>query len=117
MDIKVPEYLYDYPNTRVECVVLSTNYSDGFVLYGRNPAQLSQWQYQQYKLFNGKLYPTAKGNYSSSVYVPQCIPVEDLVYKPEYKDVLFPALSIILFSIIGLFAYFLILHPWWRKRV
>lgn len=83
MEIEIPEHLYDYPNTPVECVALSTNYSDGFVLFGRNPNQLSQWQYQQYKLFNGKLYATAKANYSSTVYVPECINTEELVDKPE----------------------------------
>lgn len=109
MEIDVPDYLFDYPNVPVECVALSTNYSDGFVLFGRNPSQPEQWRYQQYKLFNGKLYATAKANYSSTVYVPECVDPDDLLYKPE-SQIYFSFISFVIVIFVFIVIYRLIIR-------
>lgn len=69
-----------------------------------------------YVIFDGKAIKqsssTSQYGYS---YSGECLVTGDLVYKPEYKEFIFPYISIITSCVLFYLAYRLIVHKFWRK--
>lgn len=69
-----------------------------------------------YIIYDGKAIKQASTyNQYGYNYSGECLITGDLVYKPEYKDVFFPALSIIFAILIFYLAFKLILGRFWRS--
>lgn len=49
-------------------------------------------------------------------YSGTCLQTGDLIFRPEYKEFIFPLASIIISLLLFYFAYKLMLSHWWRKK-
>lgn len=70
-----------------------------------------------YIIYEGKaLLQSSSYNQYGYTYTGTCLNTGDLVFRPEYKEVLFPLLAVFVSLFIFYSAYKLMLSMWWRKK-
>lgn len=71
---------------------------------------------RQYSIYDGKIFLTSTSISSYGYDVTgTCLTTGDLVYKPEYKEFVFPVTAVFVSLLIFWFAYRLMVHKFWRK--
>lgn len=59
-----------------------------------------------YVIYEGKAFMSAEANNEAGyTYTGTCLSTGDLVYKPEYKEFIFPNVAIVIFFIICILVY------------
>lgn len=101
MDVNIPSTGCSVLNSSTTFYTYRNNdtYRDTYIIY-EGKAHLSNTSYNQYGF-----------SYSGT-----CLQTGDLVYKPEYKEFLFPLFSIVISLLLFYGAYKLMLSHWWRKK-
>lgn len=112
MDVDIPTQLTD--GRPITCFVSQDR---GAQFIGISNTGSSPRYYQIFNYLEGQFYPEKNVNSTSSLYydVNACIHQGDIIYKREYKEFIFPLVSIIVSCVIFYLAYRLILHKWWRR--
>lgn len=101
MDVKLPT---------TGCNIINSSTS----FYNYSPDNKTR---ELYYIYDGKaLLANSIYNQYGYSYSGDCLSTGDIVYKPEYKEVLFPFLAVFVSLFIFWSAYKLMLSMWWRKR-
>lgn len=98
----------ELPDTGCNIINSSTSF------YNYSPDRLTR---KTYIIYDGSAILQAESyNQYGYSYSGTCLTTGDLVYKPEYKEIIWPLISIVACLFLFFGAYKLILSHWWRKR-